>query len=351
MFTKKHFINTFSVLFLLIVNTIFLFEYPSSESHFFSTYLWLYISLFCVIIWFTDKILKPGGIIVRKNFILLFLLIVLFFIAFEFLFNVNRGDAYFASSAWLTNIAGGAFPYTNVYSFNLPFLYYLESPFYLLGNVAVFNLFGLTLFLFLVLQFSSTKKEAATRTIVLLILPAFYYEILSGGNAFTNAVLVIAIILLMKKIIDEDKINIKFLFLSIIFGALLSLLFFFRYNLKNLFLFFLVALFTCIALLIPFIRWNNSDFITYGLFTSSFTNLPVWIYILLFIVVVYTGWMISDLQELLFAAGTILSFVSLIEFLGNTNYSDGLILSIPFLILSIKEYEVDKFLGKKIPIK
>lgn len=363
MFTKKHFINTFSVLFLLIVNIIFLFEYSSSKLHILSTYLWLYIPLFFVIIWFIDKILKPDRIIIRKNFILLFLLLILLLVAFEFLLNMNKGNAYFASSAWLTSIAGGTFPYTNTYSFNLPFLYYLEAPFYLLGNLGLFGFFGLTLFLYLVMQFSYTKKEIVTRVVVLLILPAFYFELLSGGNTFTNAVLVIAVIFLMNKFIDDDKINIKFLFLSIVFGVLLctrllilipfllSLIFFFRYNLKNLFLFFLIALFTCIALLIPFIRWNHSGFIAYGLFTNNFANLPVWIYILLFIAVVYTGWMISDLQELLFSTGMILFFISLIEFLGNTDYSNELILSIPFLILSIKEYEVDKFLGKKIPIK
>ena len=363
MFTKKHFINTISVLFLFAINIIFLFEHSHSESSSFSAYLWLYIPLFFAVIWFADKILRHNGIIVRKNFILLFALIILFFVASEFLFNVNKGNAYLATGIWLTNISNGTFPYNYANLFNLPFLYYVEAPFYLLGNVSLFGFFGLALFLFFVLEFSSTKKETAIRTIVLFTLPVFYYEILSCGDSFANAALVIAIIFLMKKFIDENKIDIKFFFLSVVFGAflctrvlliipfVLSLLYFFRYNIKDMVLFALLSFLIGFAFLVPFLRWNYLSFVNLGPFTNSLAHLSVWMYILLFIIVVYIGWMISDLQELLFASGIILFFVSLIIYLGDGNYPDGIILSIPFLILSIKEYEVDKFLGKKITIE
>ena len=363
MFTKKHFINTISVLFLFAINIIFLSNHSAFGLNYLPVYYWLSIPLFLVIIWFVDKILESNRIIVRKNFILLFALIILFFAASEILFNVNKGNDYLASGIWLTNISNGTFPYNYANLFNLPFLYYVEAPFYLLGNVSLFGFFGLALFLFLVLEFSSTKKEIAIRTIVLLALPIFYYEMLTGGDSFANAVLVIAIIFLMKKFIDENKIDIKFFFLSVVFGAflctrvllvipfVLSLLYFFRYNIKNMVLFVLLSFLIGFAFLVPFLRWDYSSFVNLGPFTNSLTHLSIWIYILLFIIVVYIGWVISDLQELLFASGIILFFVSLIIYLGDGNYSGGIILSIPFLILSIKEYEVDKFLGKKIPIK
>ena len=363
MFTKKHFINVISVLFLFIINIIFLSNHSAFGLDFLPGYYWLFIPLFLVILWVTDRIIKHSGIKYRKNYILLFLLIILLIATSEFLFNMNKGSAYLASVIWLTNISSGAFPYTYTHLFNLPFLYYLEAPFYLLGNVGLFGLFGLALFLSMILEFSSTKKEIVTRTVVLLVLPAFYYEILSGGDTFANAVLVIAIIFLMKKFINEDKIDIKFFFISLVFGAflctrvlviipfLLSLLFFFRYNIKNIILFALLSFLICFALLAPFLRWDYFSFVTFGPFTNSITRLSIWIYILLFAVIVYTGWMISDLQELLFASGVILFCVSFIMFLGKANYTDGMIFSVPFLILSIKEYEVDKFLGKKIPIK
>jgi hypothetical protein len=276
---------------------------------------------------------------------------------------VNKGNAYLASGIWLTNFSSRAFPYNYAHLFNFPFLYYLEAPFYLLGNISLFGLFGLALFLSLTLEFSSTKKEILIRTIVLLTLPVFYYEILAGGDAFANAVLVISIIFLMKKFINEEKIDIKFFFLNLVFGAFLctrvlaiipfslSLLYFFRYNIKNMVLFALLSFLICFALLVPFLRWDYSSFAAFGPFTNSLAHLSIWVYILLLVVIVYVGWMISDLQELLFASGVILFCVSFIMYLGKANYTDGMILSIPFLILSIKEYEVDKFLGKKIPIK
>lgn len=362
MFTKRHFINTISVLFLFVINIFFLSDSSAFGLDYLSKYYWLFIPLFFAVIWFADKILKFKEIIVRKNFILLFALIILFFASSEFLFNVNKGNEYLASGIWLTNISGGTFPYTYAHLFNLPFLYYVEAPFYLLSNVGLFVFFGLVLFLFLLLEFSSTKKEIVTRTAVLLVLPVLYYEILSSGDTFANAVLIIAIIFLMKKFIDENKIDIKFFFTSLLFGIflctriliiipfLLSILYFFRYNIKNMILFVLLSFLVCFALVVPFLRWDYSSFSAFGPFTDSVTNLPIWIYVLLFVILIYAGWMISDLQELLFTSGLILFCVSFVMYLEKANYADGMILSIPFLILSIKEYEVDKFLGKKIPI-
>ena len=363
MFTKKHFINTISVLFLLAINFIYLFDNSPSLSIPPIIYFIFLVLIFCLFIFYLDRHFPSGGNINYKSFIILFLIVLIMFVLFEFAFTQNQGLSYFVSSNWLTNLVNGKFPYNNHYAHNLPFLYYIDAPFFLLGNEGIISLFGLILFLILLLQISSTNKEIVVRAFVFLLLPIVYYEIVTRGDSFTNAVLVISIIFILSKFIDVDKVNIKFAFLSFLFGAflctriivvipfLLSILFFFRYNLKNLLLFVLLSLLICFALIAPFIRWDYSSFLLFGPFTGAIAELPMWMYIVMFFILIYAGWMISDMQELFFASGLVLFFISLMIFLRGGRYFDEMVFSLPFFILSIKEYQVDKFLGKKISIK
>jgi hypothetical protein len=231
-----------------------------------------------------------------------------------------------------------------------------------MGDVRIIGLFGLALFLLLLPGYSFNKKELVIRTSTLLLLPLVYYEITVGGDALANIVVAIIIIFLMNKFLDPDKIDIRFIFLSILFGIILctrvlvlipfilSVLFFFRYNFKNLFLFILISLLICFSVLVPFIKWDYISFATFGPFTNNLATLSVWVYVILFIVIVYAGWMISDLQELLFASGVILFFVSIILGKNEADISE-MVIAIPFLILSINEYRIDKFTGKQISIR
>jgi hypothetical protein len=363
MFTNKHFINTISILFLLVINFIYLFG--NSLSLLISPVIYFIVLslILCLLIFYIDKSLPAGGAINHKSFIILYLVILLMFVAFEFTFNHSQGLSSFVSSNWLTNFIKGIFPYKNHYAPNLPFLYYIDSPFFLLGSEGTISLFGLILFFILLLQISFTNKELIIRLGAFLLLPIVYYEVITGGDSLTNAVLIISIIFILNKFVNADKVNIKFVFLSFLFGAflctrivavipiLLTVLFFFRNNFKNLLFFILLSLLVCFALIAPFIRWDYSSFTFYGPFTVAISELPIWIYIILFVILIYAGWMISDMQELFFVSGLMLFFTSLIIFLRGENYFDEMVFSLPFFLLSIKEYQIDRFLGKKIPIK
>jgi hypothetical protein len=363
MFTKKHYINVISVLILLFVNIKFLIDYSSSRG--FSPVILniVFVILFFGVVYIQDRIFKPDEQIVNKNFVYMVLVLILASLAFDFAVNSNRGSSYFTAFNWLVNMGNGVYPYNNnSYSYNLPFLYYLDAPFYLMGDVRIIGLFGLALFLLLLPGYSFNKKELVIRTSTLLLLPLVYYEITVGGDALANIVVAIIIIFLMNKFLDPDKIDIRFIFLSILFGIILctrvlvlipfilSVLFFFRYNFKNLFLFILISLLICFSVLVPFIKWDYISFATFGPFTNNLATLSVWVYVILFIVIVYAGWMISDLQELLFASGVILFFVSIILGKNEADISE-MVIAIPFLILSINEYRIDKFTGKQISIR
>lgn len=363
MFTKKHYINILSILLLLAINIKFLADYSSFRNFSPAILILVFIILFPGVIYFQDRIFKQDEKIGNKNFVYLLLLLIIVSLSFDFVINANRGNAYFTSFNWLSDLSAGKYPYNNnSYSYNLPFLYYIDLPFYLLGDIRIIGLFGLALLLYLIPDFSSTKKELVIRISSILLLPLVYYEIILGGDTLANIVLVITTILLMAKFLDPDKIDIKFVFFSILVGLLLctrvlvlvpfllSMLFFFRYNFKNLLAFGLISILICLAVLAPFIKWDYSLFSLHGPFSNNLATLSIWVYLLLLIVCVYTGWMISDLQELFFASGFIIFFVSII-FGKNESGISELVIAVPFLILSLKEYRIDRFTGKQISIR
>jgi len=89
------------------------------------------------------------------------------------------------------------------------------------------------------------------------------------------------------------------------------------------------------------------DIINFEIFYWDFS--VIWI-IALYLLSLYTGWLVSDMQEVYFGSGIIIFLWSVIFWI--TNYTFGeisvisLLTSIPFFFFSIRKYKVDKFLGK-----
>jgi hypothetical protein len=101
---------------------------------------------------------------------------------------------------------------------------------------------------------------------------------------------------------------------------------------------------------------SDKGYITIAASQTNYLQLmPIWIVIILVIAAIYIGWIVSDLHEKFFTNGLILfSFFKLsvsvqVMQLGVSRSAldfSLLIMAIPFLVLSINEYKVDKFLGK-----
>ncbi len=363
MFTKKHYINIFSSAFLLLLNIQFIAKYPGIFPVTGFAALILYVVLFTGMIILFDRTIKINEGVGNKKYF--YSAGIIFLLLFIFVFpKIGSSDQdYLAAVDWLTNFSRGFFPYRNpALTYNFPFIYYLQAPFYLLGSLKYFEAFGMLIFLFMLFSYSKTKKEIGIKILIVLFSPALYYEITNMSGLFTNFVLVIALLFLMNEYLNPERTDIKFFTLALLFGALLaahilvvipfclSLLYYFRYNIKNLLLFAFISAAVSIGLIFPFIKWDHSMFNAFGPFNDHLLNFNWWIYLILLVVILYTGWMISDFGELLFASGMILFLITCIIFLTDRNYLTGTITCIPFLILSIKEFEIDKFLGKKIPI-
>ncbi|MEJ2616994.1 MAG: hypothetical protein P8Z35_18720, partial [Ignavibacteriaceae bacterium] len=276
--------------------------------------------------------------------------------------NISRkSDSSFGLLAiknWLNNFFNGTFPYLLKNTFTAyPSFYLISSPFYLIGNVLLLEiLIWVILALFLIFN-SVTVREKIIKLFLLLVSPLTFYGLFEASMYFLNAVILIALILLSDKYLNPQKVDKYFILFAIVFGLFFSvsieviailiiyMLYFFRNNLRELSLFLEILLAVFLITIIPFIVWNPILFFINGPL-NSFLKMPWWEIILYLVIAVYIGWLVSDLQEIFFAAGILLIISSIIN-LPYIHYSiSGFIFALPFLIFSIKDYRSEKFTGK-----
>ncbi|MCK9425493.1 MAG: hypothetical protein M0Q21_05580 [Ignavibacteriaceae bacterium] len=373
MFTKKHFINNFSAAFLLFIGALFIFKYSSRYGNIFVLSPILYIVGGILLLSFINKKITSQKNGFSKGYLISIVgAIAVVALLLAFIPQSTRVGRFPAMVEWLSNFQQGIFPYgTKTNPSGFPFLFFLASPFYLLDDAGYLEVFGLFLFLVLLLKSIKTKKEYWVKMLLLLFLPTTFYELIVRSELLTNAVLVISLFFLAEQKLNENKKNISFIVLALLFGFFLStrlivflwlamfLLFFFRNNLKNGVIFFTISLSVFLLSLLPFYLWNAETFLSKGPFAVQTIYLPKWIYFVFPLLVLYIGWMIADFQELLFASGVLTFLLVSISFLmtiGHVGMGEALfnsrfdisyyIFSVPFFILALKEYKVDWFLGK-----
>jgi len=373
LFTKKHFINNFSAAFLLFVAALFVFKYAIRYGNVFAlSTVFFFVGGVFLLFFLNKKIESQSSNFSKRQLFPVLVFLFLIAAAMAFIPQSTRVGRFPALIEWLSNFQQGIFPYgTKANPSGFPFLFFLASPFYLIGDAGYLEVFGLFLLLILILKSVKTKKEYWVKILFLLLLPTTFYELAVRSELLTNTVLVISLFFLAEQKLKDGEKDISFIVLALLFGFFLStrlivflwlamfLLFFFRNNLKNGAVFFTISFSVFLLSLLPFYLWNAETFMNKGPFAVQTIYLPVWIYFIFPLLVLYAGWMIADFQELLFASGVLtflLVSISFIMTIGDVGmyqaYSNSrfdisyYILSIPFFILSLKEYKVDWFLGK-----
>jgi hypothetical protein len=219
------------------------------------------------------------------------------------------------------------------------------------------------LWLFIIYQ-SQNVKTSLIQLAVFLLSPALYSGMISFSGLFSLSMLVALSILISERIIKNIKFDWKFFLIAFLFGVTLSahllvgliytiyLIYLFRNGLSK-GLYFVLTMLMSYALS-KFLL--DKGYITMAaLQTNYFQLMPIWIVIILVIAAIYIGWIVSDLQEIFFTNGLILFsifklsvLIRVLQFGESRSEFDFslLIMAIPFLVLSIKEYKVDKYLGK-----
>lgn len=278
---------------------------------------------------------------------------------------------------WLGNIERGNFPYraeSNPSGF--PILFFLVSPFYMLGDVGYFEVFGLLLFIYMILNSVKTEKEFLVKVFLLFSAIPVYYELAVRSELLANVTIFLAILIPYHKSLENSESRVVFYTGAILMGLLLSTrlvigllvllftIFQFRNNISKLILFSISSGLVFVITLIPFYLWDSEYFIANGPFSIQLLYLPTWGMLLFLIIILYSGLIISTLREYFFAGGLILFLVTLFSMsvtifeygLTNALFNDYFDISyftfsIPLLILSIEDYENDKLLGKLIDVQ
>ena len=376
MFSKKNYINLVSLILLGMVSFLFMVKYSARVTAFPVLFSGLFLLVFYLLVTSLDKIdfVNHKFFNLKTFFIISVLLSFALIIGLNFISTETRVGRYIAIKSWLDNLQYGFYPYdAKANPSGFPFLFMLALPFYLLGDNGYLVVFGVILFLVLLKNSSTSAKELFTRLIILLVLPVFYYEYLVRSELFTNMTLFIAAAAIALKKLDIEKRDTVFWALAILFGLLLStwlvvfisysllVLFLFRKRILNGVLFGLISAVSFFMTLLPFIMWNPDYFWNKGPFAIQFLYLPLWVIILASIFLLYIGWMLRDAQELMFASGvTIFTLVAISFLIKVAEYGfyfcviesgydiSYFAMTVPFLLLSICEYRVDRYLGKLI---
>ena len=233
-----------------------------------------------------------------------------------------------------------------------------------LGYIGYPSIAGFSILWLLIIYYSQNVKMSLIQIAVFLLSPVLYSELISFSGIFALAVLVVLSIFISERFLESKKLDWKFFLVAFLFGVtlvanifagfvyIIYLLFLFRNNIRNGAIFILTMLAAYAMLL--FLR--DKEYIT---IVASYDNLlqgvPIWIVIFLVIASFYIGWIVADLQEVLFTGGLIYFILFTISFLLKITQSGWkievidlslMIVAIPFLVLSIKEYKVDRFWGK-----
>lgn len=314
-FTRKHYINFISIFLIWIAGALFIlqtFSNPDLKALLYSVAFWGAVFL----IERTEKIYAK---ILTKNFLFLIVLII---------------------------------------TASLILLYRLEYIGY--PAPAAFSILWLA-----ILYQWQTAKVSLLQLAVFGLSPVLYSEMISFSGAFSLSMLILVSIFISERFLEPAKLDWKFFLIALLFGITISsnLIIGFVYGLYLLYLFRNELIKGLVFVVIIFAVVLLSKYLPEGgYFRLAFTEsqyyemyLPVWVYLVLFMISIYVGWIVSDLQEVLFINGIMLFIISMLVlffkpsaagFSFNETNLSFFLMAIPFLVLSIKDYRVDRFLGK-----
>lgn len=367
LFSKNHYINNVSTILIVFISILITIKTPFKLFHSELVSILIFILLIIISIYCIEKFIDKNKNLsaqainknIKNNFTLIISIIAfvlsILFSSLKTTNNINEVNL------WLNNYANGIFPYENISSnLHLPFFYILLLPFYLIEQLRLFITLGFIILLIENSNISRTKKEFFVKIILLLLTPIFYYSFYNLEIEITFAVLFISLFIIVNNNLIEKSLNNKSIIMALFAGLILSteiifiypflilLLFYFRNNLKNGLFFLLITFISFVLFNLPFIIWNDLFFFQNKFINCQFLYLPLWLIIILFLITIYVGWMISDFQELLFSSGIILFAIISLSFFFQPFDLSLYFLSFPFLLISIKEYKIDYYLGKII---
>lgn len=377
MFSVLKIRNLISLCVIIIINLIFVFKYSAeyfdspgliSAIYFLSVYTLLKITNKPfgqkVAKFIKDKYWTISGIII--------LIAVLFIYLVPRIGTVGRITAI---EEWLGLLFNGIYPYSSYITPSaFPAFYILVLPFYLIGQLGFLEVIGLVIMLFVIKAYAVNDKNLLVTLLLLFTSPIIFHDFVVRSELTFNISLFVLLATLLRKI--EHSENTKIAIFGILFGLTLStrsvmivplmtfMLFYFRNDIKKLFLFGMIIALVFVLQLLPLIIWDSNLFWEFGPFAiqSHLADLPTWFIVFCILISIYIGWSVQNIREVFLAAGLILFSMIVVSYLSKIfeygfqlaffgdNYIDPAYLAFvfPFLLFAIEDYEIIKPLGRRL---
>lgn len=214
--------NILLLVLVFLINGLFVIKYSVRLNYVPQSVICLFYAILFVGSLFLYKRLKFFSNNFRKvdNILMVFILVIFFILIFinikvdGLTLNVDR---FSALEVLISSVLSGEYPYSvldhldNTTS-NLPGLFYLSLPFYLLGDVGFLQPFTF-LFFSLVIIYSKIKNEEKIFIIALLLTsPSFFWEVIAKSDLMSNCILILIFISLWHQKFKTDYFkNIKLL--------------------------------------------------------------------------------------------------------------------------------------------
>jgi hypothetical protein len=229
---------------------------------------------------------------------------------------------------WIEKLLDGEFPYlSGVRPSGFPFLFIMAMPFYFIGDLGLWQIFGFLLFSYLVLSGGHNGGGTRIRSLLLLLAaPIFLYEVVVRSELFSNMVIVLAYLEFARRRIGRAGI-LGLVLTGFVGGLLLStrgivvliyIIFFgyyFRKNLKEGIIFGISALASFCLTLVPFMIWNWNHFANSGPFSVQLLYIPGWLLLLSVLASVLCAVFVRSVRQSYYAVSLVLFTVVLTVFL------------------------------------
>jgi len=287
-----------------LANALFVYKYSArlTINPLLASFAYVILLILLFVVLYRNQALKIPIAIQRRLFIAFVLLcaIALAVVMRQFDPGQFRIGRYNALHDWISRLLDGQFPYASTANpSGMPFIFVLALPFYFLGDLGLFQIFGFLLFAAAVYKRSFNNLQSAFRTVVLLLLaPIFLFEIVTRSELISNIIIIIIYLGVLEISIPRARpVSLALLGVgaglllstrligALIFGCFLMHLFKRKIGSGILFLIFMAAGF--LATLLPFIIWDREAFMRPLLIQSSYA--PAWLIIAALMVSIIAG--------------------------------------------------------------
>ncbi|MFI8380128.1 hypothetical protein [Leeuwenhoekiella sp. NPDC079379] len=319
--TRKRQIE-FSLILLILLNWVYVFKYGIRYFEVFEVALvaFFYAGLVVALVARFPKKFKPDQTLENRIF---YGLVVLFF-AVTIYINVKidalalQIDRWSAMTEGITAILNGTYPYSALdhlggRTSNLPTLFLIGLPFYLLGDVGILQSF--TFLIFTGIIYKLIKSPAIRIVSLLLLISSFWYlyEIVVKSDLVSNTILVLASLVYLFKILNKEGLKKAILlgvliailvFTRLVFALPLGILFalpFAKASLSERFK-FLLGFFTaaiCLGALVFYTCPSLEVFYAENPFTLQNRQLPLWLSLLLAGLAIYFLSRLETVEQLI----------------------------------------------------